>query len=224
VSPLLAAENKTSAVKQSGAVMLLYEEQESGTETYPIRMIVTDDYVRSDDGVDDGGYFLYDRTERVLYSVLPENQRMFVLAQARFDSDLPETLEFDINVQPDRTAPRIQGNQVYSYSLTAGDEVCQKATVVPGLLEGAVEAIREVRLLLAGRQYRDLENTPKEFRTPCFLANYVYASGANLEHGLPIQESNNDGLSRLLIDFDENFEFDAALLELPEGYGEFTMP
>jgi hypothetical protein len=218
------AGDPTPAAQNTGAVMLLYEEKEAGTDSYPIRMIITDDFVRSDDGIDDGAYFLFDRKEKVLYSVLPENQRMLVLVQARLASDLPETLEFDIDVQPDRTAPSIQGHQVYSYTLTADDQVCQNATVVPGLLEGAVKAIGEVRTLLSGRQFRDLEKTPKEFRTPCFLANYVYASGENLEHGLPIQESNNDGLSRILIDFDANFEADAALLELPEGYRQFTMP
>ena len=89
VSPLLAAENKTSAVKQSGAVMLLYEEQESGTETYPIRMIVTDDYVRSDDGVDDGSYLLYDRREKILYSVVPDEGRVLVLTHTPFEEEMP---------------------------------------------------------------------------------------------------------------------------------------
>lgn len=221
---LSAAEEAESATKNAVGIMLLYEERETGTDSYPIRMIITDEFVRSDDGIDNGSYLLYDRNEKVLYSVLPENRRMLVLSEARFDNDLPESLRFDVDVQPDKSAPRIQGRQVYSYSLKAGEQTCQNATVVPGLLDKAVEAIGEVRALLAGRQFRDLENTPEEFRTPCFMANYVYAAGTNLKHGLPIQESNNDGLTRMLVDFDPKFRVDSSLFELPEGYSEFAMP
>ena len=92
------------------------------------------------------------------------------------------------------------------------------------LLAEAGKAIIEVRDLLASRQYRDLDKTPEEFRTACFLANYVYAPGRNLECGFAVQESSNAGPHRLLIDYKLDFNVDPGLFELPAGYKQYALP
>lgn len=169
------------------ATMLLYQEQEPGTDTYPLRMLITEDFVRSDDGVEAGNFLVYDRREQVLYSVSREERRILVIQDPPFDRRLPETLPLEDQLTVAEAAPQIDGRPVYAYSLLSDGNVCQQSTVVPGPLAEAGKAIIELRGLLASRQYRDLDMTPEELHTACFLANYVYAPGRNLERGFTVQ-------------------------------------
>jgi len=56
-----------------GAV-LWYAEQEAGIEPYKVRYIVSQDFMRSDEGIDEGGFVLLDRAQRQIYSVVPQNR------------------------------------------------------------------------------------------------------------------------------------------------------
>ena len=64
-----AAEVASRSPGYVAATMLLYHEREIGTDTYPLRMPITQEFLRSDDGADWGSFLLYDRREKVLYSV-----------------------------------------------------------------------------------------------------------------------------------------------------------
>jgi hypothetical protein len=219
-----AAEVASRHLEPVAATMLLYQEQESGTDTYPLRILITEDFVRSDDGVEAGDFLLYDRREKLLYGVSREERRILVIQDQPFDRRVPETLRFEDQLTLAEQAPPIDGRPVYAYSLLSDGNVCQQSMVVPGLLAEAGKAIIEVRDLLAGRQYRDLDKTPEEFRTACFLANYVYAPGRNLVHGFAVQESNSAGLHRLLVDYKLEFNTDPRLFELPTGYEQYALP
>jgi hypothetical protein len=219
-----AAEVASRHPEPVAATMLLYQEQEPGADTYPLRMLITEDFVRSDDGVEAASFLLYDRRDKVLYSVSREERRSRVIQDTPFDRRLPETLRFEDQLSLAQEAPRIDGRPVYAYSLLSDGNVCQQSMVVPGFLAEAGKAIIEVRDLLAARQYRDLDKTPEELRTACFLANYVYAPGRNLERGFAVQESNNAGLHRLLVDYKLEFNSDPRLFELPAGYEQYTLP
>jgi hypothetical protein len=225
---LVAQGNATEVASPSpghlAATMLLYQEQEAGTDTYPLRMLITQDFVRSDDGVDGGSFLLYDRRQKVLYSVSREERRILVIKDQPFDRRWPEKLRLEDRLSLAEEAPQIGDRPVYAYSLLSDGNLCQQSMVVPGLLAEAAKAIAEVRGLLAGRQYKDLDKTPEEFRTACFLANYVYAPGRNLEHGFVVQESNNAGLHRLLVDYQLEFDTDPGLFELPPGYVQSSLP
>ena len=219
-----AAEVASPSPGHVAATMLLYKEQEAGTESYLLRMLITQDFVRSDDGVDGGSFLLYDRREKVLYSVSHEERRILVIQDQPFDRQWPEKLRLEDRLSLAEEAPRIDDRPVYAYSLLSDGNLCQQSTVVPGLLAEAGKAISEVRRLLAGRQYKDLDKTPEEFRTACFLANYVYAPGRNLEHGFAVQESNNAGRHRVLVDYKLEFDTDPGLFELPAGYVQYSLP
>jgi hypothetical protein len=52
----------------------------------------------------------------------------------------------------------------------------------------------------------------------------VYAPGRNLEHGFAVQESNDAGRHRLLIDYKLGVDTDPRLFELPAGYEQYSLP
>lgn len=206
-------------------IMLVYEEQEAGVEAYPVRILVIPGYLRMDDGHDDDDFILFDRTSRTLFSISHADREILVIQQGTpgdGQAALPD-LNLGIEKTEDKNVPPVAGRTPEIYRFTAAGETCLEAVVVPGLLPPAVQALREYGRLLAERQRATLDNTPVEFRTPCYLSRYVYAPGRQLEKGLPIREWDSSGYRRMLTDFRDKVAIDPVLFELPSGYDRHTL-
>lgn len=205
------------------SVRLLYREQEPGVDSYEVRTLVTRDFVRSDDGQADGDFLLYDRRQRTLYNVVHADRTILVIPEREVDVEAPASLRLTERLQAEPDAPRIAGRPVSSFTLTANGESCRAGMVVPGLLPGATRALIEMEQVLARQQIATLYKTPPEFRTPCFLANYLYATDRLLQRGLPIQDGIRGGRHRLLIDFESDYRAGKDLFRLPEGYRRYSI-
>lgn len=202
------------------ATRLMWEEQESGIAPYPSRMLVTEDFLRSDDGHDNGDFILFDRQTRHIYSVSHAQRSVLVIESLQSPDMAQLQPPLQESLQPDPDAPKIAGQSASHFKLSSGEQVCLQATVVPGLMPDVVAALREMQALLAARQFRDLDKTPEDYRTPCFLANYIYAIDRHLQAGFPILELRQDGRQRALLDFSNSESVAAGLFTLPKGYAE----
>ena len=205
------------------ANMLQYDEQEPGTDIYPLRILVTDSYLRIDDGQDEGDFILMDRGERRVYSIDHDEQTVLVLNYQAPESALPEDLVLSAVQAPDLAAPKIQGGQPVNHRYLANDELCLQTVTVPGLLDGAVTAMAEYAGILAARELQNLDQVPVAVKTPCYLARYVYAPAWHLQDGLPLQEWDAVGYRRSLVNFAATEEVPAALFRLPAGYEELRL-
>ncbi len=205
------------------ATRLDYRERETGVDPYPVRILVTPAFLRSDDGDDAGDFLLLDRHSRRLYSVSRDNHEILVVEPppARLTDARRRPPAMEMKVERDPAAPAIAGHAVASFRLQAGGKVCDRGAVALGLLPDAVQALREYRAVLAGRQFRDWFKTPAEFRTPCFLASYIYGIARDLDYGLPLQERRWDGRDRILVDFRSGVQVPAGLFRLPPGFRRF---
>ncbi len=123
--------------------MLLYEEQEAGTDVYPIRVMVNDRHIRIDDSADEGDFVLLDRETRRLYSISREEQNILVVDYRPVEVKLPAGLELSEVETTDPAAPRIQGRPTVNRQLLANGEVCLQVVVVPGLMNTAVNGLAE---------------------------------------------------------------------------------
>jgi len=200
------------------ATLLWYEEQEAGTDTYPVRIIVSTGFVRIDDADDNGDFVLLDRANRNLYSVSHEDRSILVIAYRAHARELPAGLRLDEEIEADDAAPSIAGRRPLLVSLRANDTICYRVAAVPGLLDDAVAGLAEYARVLGNRQRGNLSSVPAEMQTPCFLSGYVYAPDRHLRHGLPIQEWDQAGYRRALVDYRSGEQVAQELFELPEGY------
>ena len=214
-----------TAMEGTGAMttasLLWYEEQEAGTDTYPVRVLVNPDHVRFDDGFDASDFVLLERRSRTLFSVSHEEQRILVIATPRLDKALPEHVDLDETREIDSKAPKIAGEQPVHIRFLANDELCYQAIVVPGLLADAVSGLAEYAEILGDRQLDNMHTVPESMQTPCFLARYAYAPQRHLLHGLPLREWDAAGYLRTLTDFSENQPVSSDLFGLPTGYERF---
>lgn len=197
---------------------LKYYDSEPGVGSYDTRVLVTDDYMRMDDGVEGGDYVLLDRNTQVIYSVTHERRSILEIRARQPDKVPPPDLRLNVRSYSDPAAPRIAGKVPMRYELRVDDFVCRNVVTVPDILPAALRALGEFRRILAGAHMSNLDKTPKEMQDDCFLAYDVFAPERQLQYGFPIQEWDEQGYSRHLLDYQEDTALDEALFSLPEGY------
>jgi len=198
--------------------VVTYMEREAGTDTYPVRILVTPDYVRYDDGYDESDYALLDRRSRTLYSVAHENASVLVIENHPVSDPLPAELSLTEERIEDNDAPAIAGKQPQHVKYLANGTPCYQAVSAAGLMDEAVAGMAEYATALGERQRGSMQSVPETMQTPCFLSRYVYATARHYSHGLPVQLWDEAGFYSSLTDFNAGGTVPATLFEVPDDY------
>lgn len=208
--------NQTKQVADVSIV--LYEEQEAGIDPYPVRILVSPEYVRFDDGYDESDFVLLDRDSRTLFSVTHDNHSVLEIRNHAVSGSLPPDITLTEDRIEDDNAPTIAGKQPVHIRYLANETPCYQTISVSGLLKDAVAGLIEYETALGERQLGNLQSVPDTMQTPCFLSRYAYAPERHYAHGLPVQIWDETGSYRSLTDFHENESVAAALFEVPDSY------
>lgn len=225
---LLAACGKsgemTDGISQpvTGVNILTYDEREAGTGTYIVRMLVSPDFLRFDDGYAESDFALLERRSGTIFSVSHEDHSILVIENQPGDAALPAELTLTESRSVDDEAPAIAGKQAVHSQYLASGTLCYQTLTVPGLLDDTVAAMAEYAEVLARRQLNNMGSVPESMQTPCFLSRYVYAPARHYRDGLPVQEWDETGYSRMLTDFSEDETVPATVFELPGEYERFS--
>ena len=203
------------------ATYLSLMEQERDVDPYPTRMIATDRWLRIDDGEGSRSYILFDRKQHVIYSVNSADARIIVIQPESTQSVSPMKLTNTVERGKD-DAPAIAGKPVAHYRLLTNGKVCYDVFAVDGLVPQAHSALLEFSRTLALQQAATVATTPKEFQTPCGLANTVFAATRHLEHGFPVRWQDMNGKTSQLTDFQMGTAA-PELFELPASYSRVSM-
>lgn len=196
--------------------VFLYEEMEPGTERFPVRYLVSTNFLRVDNGQKSDDFILFDRDKNTVYSINHTDQTILVIEPH------PWTLiSFDFNREEQQRvleqAPRLFDQVVHNYQLLANGETCAEFQLVPNVFETELQLFKAYQLVLSGQQVKSVDNTPAEMQTPCFLIDQIYNTGRQYELGLPVQEWHSRGYVRILKDF-KRHDLDDDLFVLPGAY------
>lgn len=202
--------------------LLLYQKSEPGIEPYLSRLIVTNKFMRMDEGDDNGNYLLFDRKKRHIYSITHDDGTVFEIPPRKVGLESPEVLNRTTKKLDSGDMPDVAGKQPEHYRLSVNGEECYNVIAVSGLLENAVDAMRDFRVVLAGEHARALPFVPADMRNACEMALHTFNPEWQLEFGLPIQEWDGQGNSQSLINYKSKILFDEQLFELPEGYQHYS--
>jgi hypothetical protein len=199
------------------AAELVYLEHEPGSVPYRTRLIASDRFFRIDDGDDAGDFLLFDRDSRFLYSVSGGERSVLVMAPRAVTIPAPFSL---VHREQRDTAPvpDVGGHAVAHFRQWTNGMLCYDLYAVADLFPHAVAAWREYRQALAGQQALTVAVTPKEFESPCDLANNVFRPARSLEHGLPVRVTDANGKVSELVDFHTRTPAPARLFALPAGF------
>jgi hypothetical protein len=207
----------------ANATVLWYEVEEPGTAAYPVRITVTDNYLRIDDDDPDSGYILFDRAGHEVYSVNHDEHSILEFPATRTALRFPATFRHEELVVHDEQLPAVGGKRPLHVQLQAGGSTCYEVMAVPGLLEPAAAALDEYAQVMAARQLENLGSVPADIRTPCYLLRYVYGASLPYREGMPIREWDSKGYSRILVDYREKMPVNIDMFALPEGYQRYQM-
>ena len=201
---------------------LLYVEQAKGAQPERVRMLVGARYLRIDEGRDGNDYLLFDRSSRTIYSVSSTAKQTLVIALRPVSQDSPVPLTHRVETD-DAKFPSVAGHEVRHHRLLTNDKLCYDLHAAQHLNPQAVAGLREYYEALAGQQAVTLAITPKEFLTPCELANNVFAPARHLAHGLPVRLVDNHGKMSELMDIQESFPGADRLFTLPADYPQLAI-
>ena len=222
---ILVLSSGVIAAEPVKAVQLTYQEQEPGVDPYVVSYTISNDYLRIDDEADNSGYIIYDINENRIYSISHYDQSILVIPQYPVTEFKPD-FKLDIEYRLLQGAPMISGKKVYNYRVNAvtdaASEACMDIQLVPGLLPDVAKILQSFQQIISGQHALNLENTPEEFKTPCYLVDQVHNTGAYYSKGLPIQEWHSNDERRQLMNF-ENTEVDAAIFDIPQDYRQYSL-
>ena len=216
---LVACNSKPAEVK------ILFVEQEPGVEPYQTRLIVTDDYMRFDDGEGSVDFVLYDRKKNIIYSTNSgERTVMSVVAKNTADVKPPFDLKYNVkNLGTLKDAPKIGDKAPLHYQFFTNETLCYDVVAVKGLMPDVVEAMKAFQAILSSDSKLTFNTIPADMHNACDMSMKTFAAGQHLQYGFPVQEWTPSGTGRSLIDFDVNYKADKKLFELPENYQQYSV-
>ncbi len=202
--------------------MLIYRQQEQGVEPYNDRIMVTADYLRMDDGADNGDYLIFDRKQGLISSVTHGDETVLEIPPRKISQRPPMQLNRRGSEIEMGEVPLIAGRKPQHHQLYLNDKSCYNVVAVEGLLDDALKALADFRNTLAGEHAKLLPRLPADQQDPCDLARNIFYPTWQLQFGLPIQEWDEQGKGQVLVDFKEGVELDKKLFTLPQGYRHYT--
>ncbi len=201
---------------------LIYRQQEPGVEPYDARVLVTAEYLRMDDGVDDDNYLLFNRKQHLISSVTHDDGTIFEIRSRKIIQRPPLKLRRrSIEIKLD-DAPNIEGKKARHHQLYVNDKVCYNVVAVKGLLADTQQTLIAFRSILAGEHAKLLPRLPADQRDSCDMARNIFHPAWQLEFGLPIQEWDDQGRGQVLLDYKEGVKLDDKLFSLPQGYRHYS--
>ncbi|MDX2504874.1 MAG: hypothetical protein QNL62_10410 [Gammaproteobacteria bacterium] len=175
------------------ATIIHFSEYEQGTEHTPVSMMVTSDFLRIDDNIDDSGkgkgFILFNRKEKMIYSVNAEDQQIIKISSKPVTIKPPMELKLHtVEMARDKKAPLIAGRQTQHHQFFVNDKLCYDLLSVPGLMPDVVTALKNFNQVLAGQQAEKLNYIPADVHDACDLAKHTFYPQRYLEKGFPLLE------------------------------------
>ncbi|MBT9567895.1 MAG: hypothetical protein IV085_06310 [Thiobacillus sp.] len=185
---------------------LRYRDQDPGTAAYLTRILVTSDFMRMDGGEDGGDFFLLDRRQRKLINVMRDNKMALVFKPGK------------VPAKPKTWQPRLETRGATpgttGFTLSVKNVVCNEGIAARKAAPDAARAMSEMKSVLAGMQYRVWNETLPAMQHDCDLANHVWETGTTLKLGLPLQEREFTGRTRVF-ESERKLPLDPKLFRVP---------
>lgn len=221
---LVGCDKTEQQAEKDTSVKIKFVEYEKYVKPYPTRLIVTNQFMRFDDGEGSKSYILFDRDANMIYSVNADERTVMSLKHKDIEIEPPMELKLeDKNLGTMEDAPTIQGMKPLHYRFSANGEDCYDVVAVDGLMPDVVEAMKAFKEILASDSKVTFNNMPADLQNACDMSMDTFAAGRHLKYGFPIQEWSTNGDGRTLVDYEENYQPDPELFVLPEDYEHFSV-
>jgi len=188
---------------------------------YPVRMLMSGNLLRIEDGDTQDGYIVFDRAARTIYSVSHAAKTVLVLHAQPVTLSAPKQFENKVE-RDEETLPPVDGKAVTHYRLFTNRERCFDIYAAEGLLPEVVATLREYHETLAGEQAKIQPIMPADMQSGCDLADQVLLPARYLAHGFPVRQVNRAGVTRQLVGYKRDVPVEKGIFDLPKDYKQIT--
>lgn len=199
------------------AAVLVYLEKEPRQDPYLSKVTISDGYMRIDSGRD-GGFVLFDRKKKEVYSVSGFDKTIMVISKRVALSKSP--IEISFKTEPVEIEEQIFNRKMFHHRLFANAQRCADIFSVE-MDKGIIPILKEFYNILAREHAQVLQSTPKDVLDPCDLSLHIYHSNARFKYGLPSQEIDYTGKQRILLDFELQRQVPDKWWTLPKDYPQY---
>lgn len=206
------------AGEQAG--LLVYKVWEPGLEPYISRILVNPQYVRLDEGQDQGDFTLFHRQRGIVYNVSVDDESVLLIPPAKPTQASAPELELSETSNIDSEAPLVSGKQPRQLKLFTNGELCRELVVIEGMMTDALTGLEEFQGALSKLQ---LVTATTGQLPVCEQSEFLYASNRFLKFGLPLHDSYM-GKRQVLLDFKQHYDVASELFSVPASYREIRMP
>ncbi len=204
------------ALAASGMTEVTYMDQEAEGGGYVTRYLVTPRFLRMDYGRDRDDYVLYDRSEKRAYSINNGRREVMVFEPGPLHLDPPKEWNIKEDVLNERNAEK-------RVDIIVNGTVCSRLTASARFLPEVAQALMEFQETMAATQAATYLATPPEERDPCDLARLVLEPRRWFKYGLSLDELDNNGFSRRLLNYQADIALRPAIFDIPAGYRQLNL-
>jgi len=195
---------------------VLFAESEPGLEPYQSRYLLSEQFLRLDDGTDQGDFVLFDRQSREIHSFNHEDGT-HLLIKPQHSETLDFKLDFQVLKKELTQAPKINGILPVEHQYFADSRLCKQSVNVKGLLVDMTQVLIDYEQVLVEQTKTTLSRFPGSIRTACYMANnYLHASDY-LFAGFPLHVKDDSGREKRLLSFQQVLK-PRSMLQFPQGY------
>lgn len=203
--------------------MLMFTEMRPHEPEASVRMLITDKFLRMDEGPKSEDFILFNRQEKIIFNVVKEDKSILVIKPVDKKVEPPYPLRWIIESQTSQALMRSQNNNdaaATHHLYYLNDEPCYNLVTVNNELVETLDAMREYNQVLANElksNYLAMEGQQ------CNEAINIFDPDIRLQYGFPLREWSVYGYQRFLVDFKKDIIFPQTLFDLPEDYKKIAL-
>ena len=203
--------------------MLMFTEMRPSEPEASVRMIITDEFLRMDEGPRSEDFILFNRQSKTIYNVVKDDQSILKIQPSEKILTAPFPLRWVIKSETSQALMRTQNSNEASathYSYQLNDKPCYNMVTINNHLVETLDAMREYNRVLGNElksNYREMEGQQ------CQEAILIFEPNIRYQYGFPLREWSVYGYQRFLVDFKKDVIFPESLFVLPKEYKTITI-
>jgi len=213
--------SEVSKKKPENAGTVLYMEESSETDGVTnVRMIITQNFLRVDEGRGSEDYILYNRKSKTIYNVVAEDSSIMMMNRESPEEFIAEPLIWQIEKDDSNALMRSDANKngATHHKLKLNKRDCYNVVALNSFLGDEAKALSEYYSVLAN----ELRYTFKPSQeTQCFDAINIIEPHKRFSFGFPYREWGSYGYQRFLKNYQQRVIFPEKLFEVPKNYRQF---
>ena len=220
---LMTKPEKKSDKPEFAGDMLTFSEVIGDQPETNVRMIITEGFMRMDEGPQAEDYLLFNRKTKTIYNIVAEEQSILIMQPGDVKLKSPYPILWNVESQTSNALMRTDNKNIASathYRLKLNQKECYNMVTVDQGMDKALAVIREFRQVLANQL--KTQYTPQK-KQECYEAVNIFTPLNHLHQGFPIREWSAYGYQRFLINQRKMIIFPKRLFELPAGYDQLKL-